>query len=200
MEFAKTLDYIKGLENYNNNQLVGKFEELYQSLLKWNKKLNLTRITNENDFIEKHIIDSIFLHNVLVEKIGKCTKLIDIGTGGGFPGIVLAILGWKLILNDKVSKKTVFLEHIRDKFNLNYSVQDCLYKDLVLDNQTKYTIVSRALGSYHELIDYAQKNELISSIFIMSTEDYFLDTMEKESISSDLESLSKHCIFYKVFD
>ena len=65
-------------------------EKLYlykELLLEWNEKINLTSIIEDEDVIVKHFIDSL----LSIEYIEKNTKIIDVGTGAGFPGIVLAI-------------------------------------------------------------------------------------------------------------
>ena len=72
-----------------------KFEKFYEHLIEKNKVMNLTAITDERDVVYKHFIDSI----ALIKKInfdGK--KVIDVGTGAGFPGIPLAIVTENLFL------------------------------------------------------------------------------------------------------
>ena len=107
----------------------------YQNLLlKWNKAINLISRNSQKDIWERHILDSL----QLLKYIDFSDKIIDIGSGGGFPGIVLSICGVKntvLIESDK--KKSVFLaqasklssnkiiivdERIDEKFNMNCDI------------------------------------------------------------------------------
>src|SRR5690554_4495822 len=86
-------ELIVALEKENillNNEQIDKFL-LFASLLKeWNEKINLTAILKDNDIIHKHFIDSLLCTKIDLNWQGK--KVIDVGTGAGFPGIPLKIL------------------------------------------------------------------------------------------------------------
>ena len=88
-----------------------------EHLLEYNSHTNLTAIREPLDIIEKHFFDSMLLCS-LVRK--EAEKAIDIGTGAGFPGMVLAILNPNIsfTLMDSVRKKTKFLEELKDKLKL----------------------------------------------------------------------------------
>jgi len=81
-------------------------------VLEYNKKVNLTAIVSEEDFITKHFLDSLSLLPEL--GIGTNTKLIDIGTGAGFPGVVLKIANdaLDLTLLDSLNKRITFLREV----------------------------------------------------------------------------------------
>lgn len=87
-------------------------------LLEWNKKINITRIEKEEDIYVKHYLDSIILLN---SKIKKDAKIIDIGTGGGFPGFPLKIVNnnFNLTLLDSLRKRTNFLNLVADELGFN---------------------------------------------------------------------------------
>ena len=76
-------------------------------LLEWNEKINLTAITEQNDIILKHFIDSITINKY----IEQSNSIIDIGTGAGFPGIPLKIMNQnkKITLVDSLNKRINFL-------------------------------------------------------------------------------------------
>ena len=84
----------KTFEEANKNEIIvteKEIEELYKymiGIIDWNEKVNVTSITDEKLFIVKHYIDSLLINPYLQGK----KKIIDIGTGGGFPGIPLKIL------------------------------------------------------------------------------------------------------------
>ena len=86
-------------------------------LLDYNSHTNLTAIREEKAIIEKHFLDSLLLQNLLKE---EDKTLIDIGTGAGFPGMMLAIFNEdkKFILLDSVRKKTDFLVLVKSELNL----------------------------------------------------------------------------------
>ena len=79
-------------------------------LQKWNKKINLTAIDDEREIIVRHFLDSLAFVGLLKDN----EKILDMGTGAGFPGIALKIAfeALDITLMDKVEKKVVFLRHI----------------------------------------------------------------------------------------
>ncbi len=79
--------------------------ELYKNLLcEWSKKINLVAPSTLTDIDNRHIADSAQLSDFLP----KNADLIDLGSGAGFPGIVLAILGWNVICIESIGKKVNF--------------------------------------------------------------------------------------------
>ena len=87
-----------------------KFYEYMNLLIQWNEKVNLTAITEPNDVILKHFIDSITINKY----IEKENKIMDIGTGAGFPGIPLKIINPKkeFVLVDSLNKRINFLNEV----------------------------------------------------------------------------------------
>ena len=82
----------KAAESFNikfNDLQLAQFACYYKLVIDWNKKINLTAITDPKDFAIKHIIDSVSVWNN--DKFSKVESVIDIGTGAGFPGIPLKI-------------------------------------------------------------------------------------------------------------
>ena len=88
-------------------------------LLEWNEKINLTAITEPEDVLYKHFYDCIlfFKHN----QVPNGTSLIDVGTGAGFPGLVLKIVreDLKVTLLDSLNKRITFLKDVIEKCELN---------------------------------------------------------------------------------
>ena len=93
-----------------DDKAIFRFEKYMRLVLEWNEKINLTSITDENEFIIKHFYDSLTLLRTLDIKEGA--KIIDIGTGAGFPGVPLKIArpDIELTLLDSLNKRLVFLE------------------------------------------------------------------------------------------
>lgn len=95
---------------------VKQFEEYQDIMLDWNEKINLTAITEEDDIITKHFIDSLYC----LEYINENDKVIDVGTGAGFPGIPIKIVSreTKVTLLDSLNKRIVYLKDVIDKLKL----------------------------------------------------------------------------------
>lgn len=116
-------EYLKnGIEKIGIEYSEEKCEKLLKYLdylMEYNKHTNLTAIRDEKDALEKHFLDSLLLQKTLREKKGK--KVIDIGTGAGFPGMVLAIYNpdMEFLLMDSVGKKTKFLEEVKELLKLD---------------------------------------------------------------------------------
>ena len=91
----------------------------YKDIIKeWNQKINITSITVDKEIIEKHFIDSIKLYNF--SPLVSAKRIIDIGTGGGFPGIPLKIISDEkdVVLLDSLNKRIKFLDEVIKSLNL----------------------------------------------------------------------------------
>jgi 16S rRNA (guanine527-N7)-methyltransferase len=101
---------------------VNQFELYYQELIEWNKKINLTAITDYSSVQVKHFLDSLTITLALParEMERPDFNIVDIGTGAGFPGVPLKILfpRPRLVLIEPTTKKTAFLQHIIRKLEL----------------------------------------------------------------------------------
>ena len=93
------------------------FFEYMNLLIEWNEKMNLTAITEPEEVILKHFIDSI----TILKDIPNNSKLVDVGTGAGFPGIPLSIMNstLKITLVDSLNKRLIFLQEVVDKLGLD---------------------------------------------------------------------------------
>ena len=152
-------DYFKeGLEkikvSYDENKIEKSLKYL-EILLDYNSHTNLTAIREEKTIIEKHFLDSLLLQNLL--KDGDKT-LIDIGTGAGFPGMMLAIFNEdkKFILLDSVRKKTDFLELVKNELNLkNVEIINGRAEEIIKDRREKYDVgLCRGVSNLSVILEY----------------------------------------------
>jgi 16S rRNA (guanine527-N7)-methyltransferase len=120
-----------------------------RSLWSWNEKLNLTRHTDYEKFVTRDIVDSIALEPF----IDSGDRVLDVGTGGGVPGIVLAIVrpDLELSLCDSMAKKAKVVETIVGEIGLNLPVHHGPAQELVAQ-QSFNTLVMRAVAPLSKIL------------------------------------------------
>ena len=152
-------DYFKeGLEkikvSYDENKIEKSLKYL-KILLDYNSHTNLTAIREEKAIIEKHFLDSLLLQNLLKE---EDKILIDIGTGAGFPGMMLAIFNddKKFTLLDSVRKKTDFLKLVKKELDLkNVEVINGRAEEIIKDRREKYDVgLCRGVSNLSVILEY----------------------------------------------
>jgi len=152
--------FAEGLAQLNlplSENLIQKELDFLDELLRWNQRVNLTSIRNRDEAIEKHLLDSL----LLLPHLDDAKKIMDMGSGGGLPGIPLAIADTtlKVISIDSVGKKINFQKHIKRLLQLdNLTVLQSRIEDLTQTGleQEKYDLViSRAFSSLDISIMYA---------------------------------------------
>lgn len=125
-------------------------------LLEWNEKVNLTAITEPKEVILKHFIDSL----TISKQIEKGKKLIDVGTGAGFPGIPISIIreDIEITLLDSLNKRITFLQEVIYKLGLkNIRAIHGRVEEFAKNKKErqKYDIAtSRAVASFNVLLEY----------------------------------------------
>jgi len=116
---------LKKLDIELNDVQIEKFDEYYRILLEGNEVMNLTTITDYEEVLLKHYVDSLAINKAIDESsnwnLNNNIKVIDIGTGAGFPGIPLKIAfdNLEVVLLDSLNKKVKFLTDVIVKLNLS---------------------------------------------------------------------------------
>lgn len=155
-QFAQEVKSLLGIQ-LTKHQLAA-FECYQNELLDWNTRHNLTAIRDAEGVRIKHFLDSLSCFQVMAETPPK--RLIDVGTGGGFPGIPLKILmpSMQLTLVESVGKKVKFCEHMVSKLKLeNVQVLQARAEEVgqIHTHREKYDwAVARAVANMPILVEY----------------------------------------------
>lgn len=139
----------------DDNQ-INQFYTYMELLLEWNNKINLTAITDPEQIILKHFIDSM----TIIKYIDGSKKIIDVGTGAGFPGIPLKIVrkDLKVTLVDSLNKRVKFLDEVIEKIKLEkIETIHARVEDIGKDKKYRETFdiaTSRAVANLATLSEY----------------------------------------------
>lgn len=100
------------------DEKINQFNRYYELLIEWNEKMNLTAITEYDEVLMKHFLDSVSI--IKIYDMNKVNNIIDIGTGAGFPGIPIKIMfpHINITLLDSLNKRITFLNTVIDELGL----------------------------------------------------------------------------------
>ena len=168
MDKKEFLEALKELNIQLTNKQIEQLDKYYQFLVEWNKVMNLTGITEEKEVYLKHFYDSLTISRII--DLTKERTLCDIGTGAGFPGMVLKIVfpNLKITLVDSLQKRITFLNEIVNQLNLeNIELVHSRAEDFAKSNREKYDIVTaRAVAPINILIEYCLPLIRVGKYFI----------------------------------
>lgn len=136
-------------------------------LQEYNKHTNLTRIVTDKDIYLKHFYDSLTIVKAI--DLNNISNLLDIGTGAGFPGMVLKIVFPKInvTLLDSNNKKTKFLQELSKKLNINVEIINDRVENYAKNNLNKFDIVtSRAVANMRVLSEISLPLVKVGGYFI----------------------------------
>ncbi len=145
-----------------------RFDKYAELLVETNKTLNLTAITEPDEIVYKHFIDSLSLLTCVEPQKGA--RVIDVGTGAGFPGVVLLIArpDLKITLLDGTNKRLVFIENVLNEIGLNADIVHMRAELAGKDGKfrEKYDLVTaRAVANLNTLSEYCMPFVKIGGIF-----------------------------------
>ena len=195
-----------GLEKYDTSQFIQDLKELgvsltdkqieqfliyYELLTEWNSFMNLTAITEYEDVLKKHFVDSVSL--IQAVDVRKELTLIDVGTGAGFPGLALKIAypELKVTLLDSLQKRIQFLDAVIEKLGLEGS--ETIHgraEDFAKPQKLRESFdlcVSRAVANLSTLSEYCLPFVKVGGYFIPYKSEKI--AQEKEEAEKALELL-----------
>ena len=146
------IEQIKRLGITPTEEQLQKLEKFYQLLIEWNQKINLTRITEKEDVYLKHFYDSLTI--VKEVDLSKVNTLCDVGTGAGFPGIVLKIFypNLKITLIDSLLKRVNYLNEIIKELELKDI--EAIHTRAEDYHETFDIVTARAVANIEKLLKY----------------------------------------------
>lgn len=150
-------NYIKDYKITLTENQYEQFQKYFELLVEWNEKMNLTAITDESGVALKHFADSLSLLNFV--DIPQNSTLADVGTGAGFPGVVLKIArpDIKLTLIDSLKKRLVFLGEVCAQLGIEAELIHSRAEDGARDEKLRESFdfaVSRAVARMNVLSEY----------------------------------------------
>ncbi len=164
-------EFLNELEKININldqEKLDKLSKYYELLVEYNKVMNLTGITEKKEVYLKHFYDSLTIVKVI--NLNNYESLCDIGTGAGFPGIVLKIVfpNLKITLVDSLQKRVNFLNIVIRELELeNIEAIHGRIEEFSLNNRNKFDITtSRAVAHTSILLEYAIPLTKVNGYFI----------------------------------
>ena len=158
-----------GLLGIEINEIqLSQLEKYYELLVEYNKVMNLTGITEKNDVYLKHYYDSISIIKAI--DLNKINTLCDMGTGAGFPGMVLAIIypNLKVTLVDSLNKRINFLNEVIKELDLkNVETKHDRIEEYSKNNKEKFDVVTaRAVAQTNVLLEICSQSIKIGGYFI----------------------------------
>lgn len=137
-----------------------KFAKYAEILRDWSSRMNLVAPSTLSDIENRHFADSAQLADVLP----RDTEVIDLGSGAGFPGVVLAILGWRVTCIESIGKKVAFLNAVRSELNLEnltifHGRVETFFPAFLIKNDKKagkFVITARAFAPLVKILDYVK--------------------------------------------
>lgn len=203
MKKNEFIEELKKVNIFVTDKQLNQLEMFYNLLIEWNKVMNLTGITDKEEVYLKHFYDSLTISKVI--DLNTVDNLCDVGTGAGFPGIVLKIFfpNLNITLIDSLNKRITFLNEVINKLDLKKIITiHSRIEEFGLKNHEQFDItVARAVAPLNVLLEYCIPITKINGYFIAmkanSTNEILNSTNALSILSS---SIAENCQFYLPFE
>ena len=209
MNQSEFIEELKKLEIYPTDVQLQQLEKYYEMLIEYNKKMNLTAITDKEDVYLKHFYDSLTIVKII--DLNKENTLCDLGSGAGFPGLVLKIFypHLSITLVDSLEKRIKFLKEVIKELNLHFieAVHDRIEEYSVKNIEEYDVVTARAVTNLSALLEMGSPLIKINKYFIAMkgnfNEEYKnalkeLKLKEESSIEFDLPKEEGHRTLIKI--
>lgn len=185
-----------------NDIQIKQLEKYYELLIEYNKVMNLTNIVEKDQVYLKHFYDSLTIIKII--DLNKVNSLCDIGTGAGFPGMVLKIVfpNLKVTLLDSLNKRINFLNKVIEELDLkNIETIHTRAEDYAKENRNKFDITTaRAVAHLSTLLEYSIPMTKENGYFVALKGNIEQEKEEVENALKVLNSKIEDIIYFKLPD
>lgn len=200
MQINKFIEELRKINiDINENQL-NQLNMYYELLIEWNQKINLTGITDKAEVYLKHFYDSATLNKII--DLSKLESLCDVGTGAGFPGIVLKILfpNIKVVLLDSLNKRLLFLNEVIKKLKLkDISTVHCRAEEYGVNHREEFDVVTaRAVAPLNILSEYCIPMVKVGKNFIAMKSNISQEIINIDNVLKKLDSTIESIIEFQL--
>ena len=168
MNIKEFIEQLKKIGIILTEDQLKKLEDYYNLIIEWNKKINLTRITEKKDVYLKHFYDSITLIKAI--DLHQDLTVCDLGTGAGFPGVVLKIVfpNLNITLVDALNKRIEFLKLVIKELNLeNITAIHERGEEFIKNNRNKFDLITcRAVAKLNIISEICIPGVKVNGYFI----------------------------------
>ena len=173
-----------------SDEQLSQFYTYYQMLIEWNEKINLTAITDFDEVIKKHFLDSLSIGRILQQD--SSVSILDIGTGAGFPGIPIKIAfpDTEITLMDSLNKRVNFLNEVINTLGLKKiealhgRAEDFAKKDML--RETFDICVSRAVANLSSLSEFCLPYVKVGGRFISYKSEKAMEELDASKKAIDI--------------
>ena len=196
MNINEFISYLNEMNIFPSEDQLNQLSKYYELIVEYNKKMNLTGITDKQQVYLKHFYDSLTLAKII--DLSKEETLCDIGSGAGLPGIVIKILfpNLKITLIDSLNKRIKFLNIVIKELDLkNCEAIHCRIEEYGKINREKFDIVTaRAVADTNQLLEY--------SIPLLKVNKFFVAMKGKIDSKENYQGAIKklNCSLYKTIE
>ena len=159
-EFEKAAELFQGCDVDVSRETYDKMEMYAAFLVAYTEKVNLTAVTDGEEILRKHFLDSMLLAAKCGEYLPEGGSVLDIGSGAGFPGVPLGLVRKDLVITllDSLNKRIVFLEALREKLGMRYAAVHGRAEELAKKAEYREcfdVVTARAVAAMPMLAEYS---------------------------------------------
>ena len=159
-EFEKAAELFQGCDVDVSRETYDKMEMYAAFLVAYNEKVNLTAVTDGEEILRKHFLDSMLLAAKCGKYLPEGGSVLDIGSGAGFPGVPLGLVRKDLVITllDSLNKRIVFLEALREKLGMRYAAVHGRAEELAKKAEYREcfdVVTARAVAAMPMLAEYS---------------------------------------------